>query len=350
MIESRDISVLLAAFNGGRHLKQQLTSLAAQTLRPLEIVITDDGSTDDTVSIIEQFRRETDVPVLLFKGVGGLGASDNFLSSLSRCRGRYIAFCDQDDVWKPRKLQTSRSRLRSDLSLLAIHQSIITDAELNTTGIMTQGIRKNNVTPPGHLDPYLGKFSGWGNTMVFDATLVPLLQSRRPQQPQDSRPLSHDTWTYVLAAALGRVSHIAEPLICYRQHGANIYGVEVEHPWSRMQAAQLSPVDLYKHRRKFYAECVSAFREAQSHALWDVGDLEHAARLYSERASEVALRSEIYTGRTRLGRLRSFFRYYHPGRRRRAFGESSGLSRLRSGAKDLLMGVRLGTGGELPTP
>ena len=99
-----NISVALATYNGARHLREQLDSLARQTLRPGELVVRDDGSTDDTLAIVEDFARTAPFPVRAQRNAVNLGWGPNFLSAALACRGEVVAFCDQDDLWQPAKL------------------------------------------------------------------------------------------------------------------------------------------------------------------------------------------------------------------------------------------------------
>ena len=98
------ISIAMATYNGSKYLREQLDSLAAQTLPPCELVVTDDGSTDDTLGILDRFRRRAPFPVHLHRNEQRLGYRDNFLKAAQLCSGELIAFCDQDDVWMPDKL------------------------------------------------------------------------------------------------------------------------------------------------------------------------------------------------------------------------------------------------------
>jgi glycosyltransferase involved in cell wall biosynthesis len=98
------ISIAMATYNGAGYLPAQLASLAVQSALPSELVVTDDGSTDATAQIIEDFARFAAFPVKLFRNQTRLMFRDNFLRAAELCTGELIAFCDQDDVWHPDKL------------------------------------------------------------------------------------------------------------------------------------------------------------------------------------------------------------------------------------------------------
>ena len=73
-------------------------------LLPHELVVCDDGSSDNTVSILQEFQKEAPFPVKIHRNPRRLGFADNFLQAASRCNGDWVAFCDQDDIWFPEKL------------------------------------------------------------------------------------------------------------------------------------------------------------------------------------------------------------------------------------------------------
>src|SRR5690349_15385572 len=100
------ISVAMATYNGAPFLPEQLQSLAAQTLPPFELVVCDDGSTDRTIQILREFATSAPFPVRIHENSERLGFGDNFLKAAALCQGDWIAFCDQDDIWLPHKLET----------------------------------------------------------------------------------------------------------------------------------------------------------------------------------------------------------------------------------------------------
>src|SRR5512146_482570 len=95
----------MATFNGAAFLEQQLETLSAQTRAPCELVVSDDGSTDDTIAILERFARTALFEVQIVPNTGARGFAGNFLHAASLCRGSLVAWCDQDDVWSPVKLE-----------------------------------------------------------------------------------------------------------------------------------------------------------------------------------------------------------------------------------------------------
>ena len=108
------VTILLATLNGEDYLKAQLESIAAQTYENWQLVVGDDGSTDDTISIIEEFSEKHPDQVTIIKNDPPQGsAKDNFISLLRNSYGPYFMFCDQDDVWKPDKIYLTLQKMES---------------------------------------------------------------------------------------------------------------------------------------------------------------------------------------------------------------------------------------------
>ncbi len=121
------ISVAIASYNGGDNLAVQLQSLADQSLLPIEVIVTDDGSTDNTVEVVQRFAETARFPVTIHKNSRRLGFADNFLHAASLCRGEWIAFCDQDDVWRSNKLARCAELLADTEVLVCSHTGDVWD-------------------------------------------------------------------------------------------------------------------------------------------------------------------------------------------------------------------------------
>jgi hypothetical protein len=329
------VSIALATWNGARFLRDQLASYECQTILPTELVISDDGSTDRTLEILAEFARSATFPVRILSGGERLGFADNFFRAANACTSQFIAFSDQDDVWLPKKLEEALRRSQEDDSCLALHTSTLTDESLVPKGLLRQGIFRSQVCQPLQLDPYVGL--GWGNTMLFDRKLIHIVPvATRPKQPEaDRRPLSHDTWIYALAAALGRVSHIDQPLCLYRQHGGNAFGVDKRSIAQRIRASTEIPPFRHQCRVEFYQAMEIVFdrlRSSSDHEL--AGAAGRAAETYRERRMRLQSRMLIYTGRSISVRLNEFL-HIHGSRTDAAAAPLSTLSLL----KDLVLGV-----------
>jgi glycosyltransferase involved in cell wall biosynthesis len=304
------VSVAMATYNGSGFLREQLSSIVGQTMPPAELVVSDDGSTDDTLEIVRDFAKTAPFPVVVASKTERLGFADNFLYAAEACRHELVAFCDQDDVWLPGKIETGVKRICDDASLMALHTLTITDSELKPTGHWTQGIIADKAYEPLELDPYS---TGWGNSMMFRreiATLMP--RQRRPHQPEKPiLPLSHDTWLYMLAAALGRVSHIKAPLLLYRQHGLNAWGVEVSKPKNRLKTMKSVPIERFRGQALINDQMTTLFAElAEQPGPYAVAAREAADR-FAERHAWMFARVRMFDGKSFGARLRAYRAYYN---------------------------------------
>jgi glycosyltransferase involved in cell wall biosynthesis len=314
------LSVALATFNGEEFINAQLASLAAQTVLPDELVVCDDGSTDETVRLLERFRRDAPFPVHIHPNSERLGFAETFLRCAGICRGDVIAFCDQDDSWLTQKVERCSRELQQPGVLLAIHSSRLAAADLTPTRRLYPHIRRDRLEAPLAGDPWLAVR---GMSMAFAAELVRAIDpARRPPSHYLDGKMNHDEWIYVLARGLGWISYVAEPLARYRQHGGNITGA----------AEQMRPGELLRTGATYYAR-----RHEQAVALADIfGErAPAAASWYREQAAALERRLSVYDpqarARVRLRRLASLAAAGAYGRR------TTGGFGLRGLARDAVM-------------
>lgn len=95
----------MCTYNGARYIQEQLTSILFQTRSVDEIVICDDGSTDDTLSIISNIQKNSPVFIRLIQNKENIGYFKNFLQAISLCSSDMIFLSDQDDVWRKDKVE-----------------------------------------------------------------------------------------------------------------------------------------------------------------------------------------------------------------------------------------------------
>jgi hypothetical protein len=222
MRKSPAVSIALATFNGADHLREQLNSLAGQILSPAELVVCDDGSTDGTLEIVDDFGRGAPFPVRLHPQTQRLGYRRNFRRAASLCNGELIAFCDQDDVWHSNKLAQLSAAFGDPDVLLAYHNANVVDAKGNHLHLKLDG----SVERAELARPFLGWKSSYGLLQMFRSSLrrFDSLWDFSIDHNDRSEILAHDQWYFFLAAVLGKVAFVDEPLVEYRQHGANLYG------------------------------------------------------------------------------------------------------------------------------
>lgn len=201
-------SVVMATYNGARYLPVQLDSLAAQERLPDELVITDDGSTDDTAKVVEAFAASAPFPVRFFPNAKRLGVRDNFQRALTLAEGDILLLCDQDDQWFPAKIRRLAGMLEAEEgALLVMNDKILTDEEL----------RPSDATMLSNLRDY-----GASTSMFVAGCCSAFRRSWRDiALPMPEGIAYHDVWIIGLAHDLGVVRLCEEPLQYYRRHGDN---------------------------------------------------------------------------------------------------------------------------------
>jgi len=221
------ISVALCTYNGEKYLREQLDSIAEQTLLPAELVVCDDRSQDGTLAILEEFKSRVPFRVTVQRNETNLGSTKNFEKAISLCSGEIIALCDQDDVWKPQKLERLVETLRAHPEA----GYVFSDAELVDEQL--QPLPHSLWDSVGFCDPLRTRFAKGeqvqcfarqhivtGATMAFRAS-VGKLAMPFPTEGQ----WIHDGWIALVASALGVYGvPVDEPLIAYRQHSSQQIG------------------------------------------------------------------------------------------------------------------------------
>ena len=126
-MDKYNVSVLLALYNGEKYIKAQLESLYHQSVKIDQLLITDDGSTDDGFSIASQFIKEHDLEGkwVVAKNENNLGPSANFIQMCKRASGEYIFFCDQDDIWMPDKVEKMCDTIRNNHNIDFLYAEVI---------------------------------------------------------------------------------------------------------------------------------------------------------------------------------------------------------------------------------
>ncbi|MCW6506515.1 glycosyltransferase family 2 protein [Lichenifustis flavocetrariae] len=248
------LSVAMATYNGARFLRHQLDSLAAQALLPDELVVTDDGSTDATLALLEDFAASAPFPVRVHRNRDQLGYRANFLHCASLCTGDLIAFCDQDDVWLPTKLATQVAQLDDAEVQLCCHNVLLVDSQGQSLGRTFQ---------QWDMPPRFTFRSGppfcfsIGFTLVFRRRLL-AFASQWPLSRDENEPhlrMAHDQWFCFLALALGTIAFVPEVLAHYRQHDRNTSG-----PRSVWDGVSPDAAELLASRRAEYRRLSVAAR------------------------------------------------------------------------------------------
>lgn len=280
------ISVAMATCNGEKFLREQLDSIARQTLPPMEIVITDDASTDSTLQIIQDFARHAPFPVRAYRNPVRLGYAENFLKAASLCNGDIIAFCDQDDIWQDHKCALSSQPFSDPAVSLVLHaaQLMYPDGKIGNT---YPSIPQARTLTSGQSNPFENRP---GFAMLFRSSLLRLVDnSHRPW-----RAATHDQWTWFLACCVGKIALVPDALAFYRQHENNHLGVPLHMGlnWGRIRS---TTADDYASMAESEIEGARILVAAATHWPALAKPLYRSAKQLQLRARLHRLRSRLYS-------------------------------------------------------
>jgi glycosyltransferase involved in cell wall biosynthesis len=308
---SDSVSVVLATFNGERYLARQLESLTTQVVGPMELVVGDDGSTDSTAEIVEDFARQAPFRVRLVRR-NRLGYANNFVATARIASGSLVAFCDQDDIWHPNKLKRviETFSASSQIVLVAHHANVVDSEEV----------------PLGRTFPRPTR-AGYYNCGSLPIVQYPgftlsvrrwILESADP----DGRPdegderaglMSHDIWTWMLAACLGDAVILSDRLVSYRLH-QNLFGDLHVAPRERLRRAIEADSHTYDNRAARevtiaeYLERLAYEWTSRGHSDWAIAARYRADR-HRRQARYASDRADLYrspsrrTAATRMTRM-----------------------------------------------
>lgn len=214
------VTILLATLNGEKYLKAQLESIAAQTYENWQLVVGDDGSTDQTLEILKEFQKQHPNQVTIYENDPPFGsAKGNFINLLRNSYGPHFMFCDQDDVWKRDKIYLTLQKMEaletrygekvpilvhSDLSVVdenleMIAESFFHYADLPKRIVLNQLIVQNSVT---------------SCTVMINRCLQQFFVQTLPL----SDIIMHDYWAALIARVFGKIGFVNESTVYYRQN------------------------------------------------------------------------------------------------------------------------------------
>ncbi len=209
---SKFVSVAMATYNGAKYLNEQLDSIIQQTYKNIEIVIVDDCSSDNTISIIKQYQSQHQ-NIRLFINEINSGVTATFEKAINLSDGAFIAISDQDDIWELNKIELLVDAI--DEFDAVYSNSLLVDANGNSlnksfTTIMNMKTYKSGA-------PFLLSNSVPGHTILmkkeFAKNILPFPKN-----------ILFDLWIGFCAAGNNGIKFIDKTLVKYRQHETNAIG------------------------------------------------------------------------------------------------------------------------------
>ncbi|WP_218654191.1 glycosyltransferase family 2 protein [Streptococcus pluranimalium] len=227
------VNIVMSTYNGEKYLADQIKSIQSQTFEDWQLLIRDDGSSDNTPSIIRDMAKRDDRIHFINDGQNeNYGVIKSFYHLVKYDSADYYFFSDQDDVWLPEKIEVTLKRAQSETSakpllvytdlkvvnedLEVLQESMIKSQSHHANTELVQELTENTVT---------------GGTMMINKALADKWQVY-------DNLLMHDWYLALLAASLGKLVYIDQATQLYRQHEANVLGART---WSKRAKNWLKP-------------------------------------------------------------------------------------------------------------
>lgn len=216
-----DFEVIVCTYNGSEYIVEQLESIVAQSIQPQKIIICDDGSTDDTLDLINRFSESTPVMIEIHcRTIGRKGVSYNFMYGLSFFSSEFVFLSDQDDIWDEKKVLMYKNIAETapkHTPLLIYSDALLVDKSLNV-------INRSFLSSERLLRKENDSFKNLIFQNVIQGATVMINKNFINRIKYNDNMVMHDWWLGLIAASLGNIYFIPEPLIKYRQHANNLVG------------------------------------------------------------------------------------------------------------------------------
>lgn len=242
------VQILMSTYNGERYIRTQLDSIVKQTIDSKSLLIRDDGSTDNTISIIREYQKE--YPWIEMYQGSNLGVQKSFFELIKKSdpNADYIAFADQDDEWLPEKLGCAVNKLeelyhKRQQPLLYCGSQIMVDEQLQPLEVTVSRF----VRTPAFGNALVQNICT-GCTAVINRELAELIRNNMPTNMKAI--VMHDWWLYLIASCFGNVYYDDVPYIRYRQHKKNAHGAIV----SKRELVKYRLRQLSKPRGEIYRQ------------------------------------------------------------------------------------------------
>jgi len=265
------VQILLSTWNGERWLPELLNSLLKQTYQSWQLIIRDDGSSDNTLKMLTKWQEFYPQKISILKDKQHIGSKHSFSRLVEQSTAHYLMFCDQDDVWKNNKIDLQMMRMREQeqrygkATPVLIHSDLeVVDESLMTKHSSFWRLRRFKLEQPKQ--QYLVQNVVTGSTSLFNRVAADLAF------PLSSKAMEHDRWLALCVAWFGVVNGVDLPLVKYRQHSKNQIGAFVTNISVRSSAMAWS------RQAEYFLDCFKQHisKKEQQH-------IKSLAKLYEEK-------------------------------------------------------------------
>lgn len=211
------ISVAMTTYNGAKYIEKQIDSILNQTIQDFELVVCDDGSTDDTISILEDYSQK-DGRIHVYLNEHNLGFKKNFEKTIKKAKGNYVALCDQDDIWLPDHLEMLLNEMKDNTQVVCGKPIFVNENNEELPDkydyFLMYRYPTTNKDTARHI--FLGRSTYQGASMLirksfFDKAL-----------PIPDGAFYHDSWFAILACFMDGFVFVDKPTMRYRRFSDSV--------------------------------------------------------------------------------------------------------------------------------
>ena len=219
------INILMATYNGRRYVAKQVESILNQTYNDFRLIISDDGSTDSTVKILQEYEK-SDSRVEIYCHEENQGTVSNFEFLIGKVRSELFMFADQDDYWEPDKIEKTLNKMEEENLDLVYTDLEVVDSRLNQIAPSYWALKG--------LDYRIKKYNNFEslylNNFITGCTM--LVKSKWINEfmplPKNSEYILHDYWVSLIISQKGKIGYLDETTVKYRQHKSNSIGTKTK--------------------------------------------------------------------------------------------------------------------------
>lgn len=220
------IDILLSTYNGEQYLVEQLESLFQQSYKDWNLLIRDDGSTDNTIVLLNAYQIKHPDKIILFIDKKNVGVVKSFEYLMTKSNAAYIMFCDQDDRWLPNKIELTLREMKKmeskyqDFALLVHTDLKVVNERFQTINESFWSFSKLDQELLSNFN-YLGVCNG-----ATGCTIMINKYAKDICLPFSRNTIMHDSWVALNIAKFGMIGYLSQSTILYRQHELNHVGAK----------------------------------------------------------------------------------------------------------------------------
>lgn len=290
-----DLSVVVTTYNGEKYIQEQIDSILNQTRVPDEVIVLDDGSTDETIDILTDYERNYPSVFDINVNDKNLGVTKNFEKGIRASSGDGIFLCDQDDVWHHKKVEKQTSALLNNNGLLSFHDSLVVNESLSPVNTHWNLVSYSNTNRSAQSDFSQLTIRNFvkGSTILMDSSLRECILPI-PQK------WAYDWYIAIISTLVSKLIPIDETLHKYRRHKDQESGQHPDSIFTKLQRGIRSntAVKQYQQNAALWKKLEEELKQISPSNLQI--DKSFAQNLIFQRYQYERNRATIYDGNTKL--------------------------------------------------